>query len=114
MKQSKRFSLAGCHLIIYMMLAVFAAIPLLQAFHSHEPEGIVTTQDDERMAKSHTDCHFCHQISQNHPVPLVSFRSLSILFFGSIPSVFPIDAVQALVSLPGLSSTNKGPPSLLA
>lgn len=114
MKQSNRFSLAGAHLIIYMMLAVFAAIPLMQAFHSHEAESVATTQDDQRLAKAHTDCHFCHQFSQNQPVPLLPIRSLSVLFFGSIPSLFPIDAVQELILLPGVSWTNKGPPVLFA
>ena len=114
MNQSNRYYLAGCHLIIYMMLAVFAAMPLLQAFHNHEPENISTTQDDQRLAKAHTDCHFCHQFSQNQPVPLTAIRSLSILFFGSIPSLFPIDAVQELILLPGLSWTNKGPPTLFS
>lgn len=114
MKQINRYSLAGCHLIIYMMLAIFAAMPLLEAFHSHDAESVTTTQDDQRLAKAHTDCHFCHQFSQHQPIPLVPIRSLSILFFGSIPSLFPIDAVQELILLPGLSWTNKGPPMLFA
>jgi len=114
MIQSNRYFLAGCHLIIYMMLAIFAAMPLLQAFHSHEPENISTTQDDQRMAKAHADCHFCHQFSHHQPVPLTAIRLLSILFFGGIPSLFPIDAVQKLILLPGLSWTNKGPPTRLS
>ena len=114
MKQSNRYFLACNHFIIYMMLAIFTALPLLQAFHSHEPESIVTTQDDQRLDSTHQDCHFCHQFSQTQPVPLVPIRSLSVLFFGSIPSLFPIDAVQQLILLPGISSTNKGPPALRA
>ena len=65
MIQRNKYFLAGCHLIIYMMLAIFAAMPLLQAFHSHESENVTTTQDDQRLAKAHTDCHFCHQFSHN-------------------------------------------------
>ncbi|WP_432710639.1 hypothetical protein [Pedobacter sp.] len=114
MEQRNRFSLAGCRLIIYMMLAIFAAMPLVQAFHSHDSESISFSKDDQQLAKSHTDCHFCHQFSQNQPVPLLPIRSLSVLFFGSIPSIFPIDAVQELISLPGVSWTNKGPPAINA
>jgi hypothetical protein len=114
MSQNKGFSIAGCHLIIYMMLAIFVAMPLLQAFHSHDTESLVTTQDDQRLVKAHPDCHFCHQFSHNQPIPLIPIRSLSIMFFGSIPSLFPIDAVQELILLPGLSSTNKGPPVFFA
>ena len=114
MKQSNRFSLAGCHLIIYMMLAIFAAMPLMQAFHHHEPQSVAATQDDQRLNKAHLDCHFCHQFSQTQPVPLLPIRLLSVLFYGSIPSLFPVDAVQELILLPGVSWTNKGPPVLSA
>ena len=94
-------------------------MPVLEAFHNHDSDGIVVASSDQSNINKHdntikhkSECKFCHHISRHQPVPLINIQAVSLLYLASFNLLDKTGTVQKLVLLPGVSWTNKGPPSL--
>lgn len=100
--------------VMLLMLSVFAAAPVLDLLHVHEAETVSGVHEQERIGSAHLKCHFCHHFAQHHPVPLIEIATLSLLYFESFDLRLRPAPAHRLLDLPGISWTNKGPPSLFA
>lgn len=98
--------------IVLLMLFLFAGMPVVEMLHSHDDEPSSGIYSHEKVDVSHAKCQFCHHFAQHQPIPLISISSLSLLHF-EVPALLVKPAPdQGLMSLPGVSWTNKGPPVL--
>lgn len=108
-------------IVITLMVFIFAGMPLLEIFHAHETNSetelkiVVKNSFDANkrpsFQKHQPNCKFCHQLSHHQLTPLLSISSISLLYFTHSNLLISNNSVQKLIPLPGLSWTNKGPPS---
>lgn len=108
-------------IIIALMVFIFTVMPVIEAFHNHEScaetevETVVKnnfeTHKKFSFVKHQSNCKFCHQLSHHQPIPLLSISSVSLLYFVNSNLLPSNHTFQKLVLLPGVSWTNKGPPS---
>jgi len=108
-------------IIITLMVFIFTVMPVLEVFHTHET---ISVSESETMLKNTFDvnkkfsfekhqpnCKFCHQLSHHQPTSLLSILSIALLYFVNSNLLISNNTFQKLVLLPGVSWTNKGPPS---
>lgn len=108
-------------IIITLMVFIFTIIPVLEVFHNHESSSETVTvtvfkntfgaNKKSSFEKHHINCKFCHQLSHHQPASLLSISSVSLLYFTKSSLLLSNRDFQKLVLLPGISWTNKGPPS---
>lgn len=108
-------------MVITLMVFIFTGMPLLEIFHTHETDSETelkievknsfNTNKKNSFQVHQPSCKFCHQLSHHQPTPLLSISSISLLYFTHSNLLISNNTVQKLIPLPGLSWTNKGPPS---
>lgn len=120
-KRHHIISIALARFIILLMVSLFAGMPVLEAFHNHDSHDIVVASSDHSNIKKHeniikhkSECKFCHHISRHQPVPLINIQAVTLLYLASFNLLNKTGIVAKLVLLPGVSWTNKGPPSFIS
>mgnify|MGYP003499683015 CR=1 FL=1 len=110
MRERKKL-IKGYYIIMYLMMSIFVSAPILQSFHSHDQSTSSSAADQEILYAHEADCQLCYHFAHQQVGHHLSLTPFSIVFIGNIPSIPLTHHVWGLISLPGLSWTNKGPPA---
>lgn len=104
----------GYYIITFVMMAIFMSAPLIQSFHSHDTVSISVASDQDALISYDADCDLCDHFTHQQQHYFLSLTPFSVTYFGNVPAIPTTHHVVGPVALPGLSWTNKGPPTPLA
>jgi hypothetical protein len=121
--------------LAFLMLTIFMLAPVVEVLHSHTGADehltvILTDQasschtemsvEDPQQSSCgqtvdilHIKCKICDHFAHQQPVSSFEVPTLELIHFdGKVSTVTPVFD-DRLLSLPGLSQTNKGPPAIV-
>ncbi|RQO71740.1 hypothetical protein DBR43_10850 [Pedobacter sp. KBW06] len=106
------FLLLAKRLLLFLMVAVFSGMPVLE-MHHHHSEGLELRPDGhDKLSTNHVKCNVCQLLNKHQPIPLIPITSV---FLGDPDAArlrFEAIADEGLFSLPIVGRINRGPPAL--
>jgi hypothetical protein len=111
-ERKELFLLVANRLLLFLMVAVFSGMPILEMHHHHE-EGLELRPDGhDKLSTNHVKCNFCQLLTKHHPLPLIHITPVFLAHLEVAPLSFGAIAEEGLISLTIVGRINRGPPVL--
>lgn len=102
-------------LVSLLLLAVFCAVPLIQALHQHDQDALALSgKDPSASVHSYTvKCAVCDFTANQQSRHLNYWHPLVLTFWSGRAVILTLESFPVPVKVSLVSWTNKGPPAII-